>query len=160
MTYTLIDSVTLGSSASSVTFSSIDQSFGDLILTWETKVTASYSYVQVKLNADSGNNYSIVYMAGTGSTATSSSSSSGGFYPTQQTYPESTSTSFGNLEFMDYSVTDKHKSILSRSNNSSLATQASAFRWANTAAITTIEFATPLQTMAVGANFYLWGIAK
>ena len=55
-TYTLINSTTLSSSASTVTFSSIPTG-GDLAIVVETTLTGSAS-INFRLNNDSGSNYS------------------------------------------------------------------------------------------------------
>jgi hypothetical protein len=71
-TYTLIDSVTLGASAASVTFSSISATGkGDLVLVSNVIVANGYE-AGVRFNSDSGNNYTMVNMRGTGSSTSSS----------------------------------------------------------------------------------------
>ena len=63
-------------------------------------------------------------------------------------------------DFMDYSVTDKHKPVLSRAG--SLGKEVTAFhtRWPSTAAITSIQLiAGASDTWIVGSTFALYGIA-
>ena len=133
-TYTLLDSVTLVSSASSVTFSSISQDYGDLILV-SNHATTGGADIRFRVNGDTGSNYSWVQMYGTGSSAASNSTTSDHFFD------YGTPTSLGAtiaVQFMDYSATDKHKSVLARRDWSAALALAAAGRWANTSAITTI----------------------
>lgn len=158
-TYDLIDSVTLASSASSVTFSSITQDYRDLILVGEVKGATVGVQSTFRLNSDSGSNYSYVVMRGNGSTAISASNTSD---KGVITYSGSGTPTIANLflvSFFDYSVTDKHKSVLVRSDNSS-ATNALANRWANTASITSIQIIdSGGNSFASGSTFYLYGVA-
>jgi hypothetical protein len=143
-TYTLIDSVTLGSSASSVTFSSIDQTYGDLVLS-----TQANTSVLLRVNGDSGANYSFVYMYGS-SGGTGSAASTGGTLANIGTN--------GLAEINDYSATDKHKTIISRYNLSTFV-EARATRWESTAAITSLLLYTG-SSFNAGSTFFLYGIAK
>ena len=154
-TYDLLDSVTLASSASSVTFSSIDQSYGDLIFVFEgTGSSTGYSTLQV--NGDTASNYSQVEMRGNGSSASSLAF-------TANTLINRPVFISGNRvmltsQLMDYSATDKHKTVLSRGGTENTETVAIAARWANTAAITSITM--NFSNFAAGSTFYLYGIAK
>lgn len=60
-------------------------------------------------------------------------------------------------QIMDYSVTDKHKTILTRFDYASNGTNARALRWANTSAITSITLDS--NTYPAGFTVALYGIA-
>ena len=161
MTYTLIDSVTLASSAASVTFSSIDQSYGDLVLviSGSSGATASNRY---RVNGLSTTIYNSVIMEGNGSSTTSYS-----FANTNSGLAAWLDISAGNsfnylFQFMDYSATDKHKSVLGRWNSAGVEVGSVAGRVAITAAITSIEmYNSPGGNYyAAGSTFHLYGIAK
>jgi hypothetical protein len=151
-TYDLLESVTLASAASSVTFSSIDQSYGDLILTISSTGSGN---TYVRFNSDSGSNYSSVSMAGDGS-STSSYAATEAFGRLSNASRNSTPSIYVG-QIMDYSATDKHKSWLSRENISTFVA-AIAGRWANTSAITQIELVSG--TYNSGSVISLYGIAK
>jgi len=159
-TYTLIDSTVLGSSASSVTFSSISQDYRDLVLVVEL-VSTNTSFAALRFNSDSGSNYSNVWMQGDGSTASSSSQTTTyirGFSSAARTNPI-----MATFQIMDYSATDKHKSTLTRSLDPGLSTPvdktvAYAGRWASTSAITQIDVVAISNSYDVGSTFYLYGI--
>jgi hypothetical protein len=161
-TYTLIDSVTLGSSASSVTFSSISAAGkGDLVLVVDASVSDSSSYSQLRFNSDSGSNYPVVNMSGNGSAAASSSSASNN--NVQLNYEVGLSNSsnfFAKAEILDYSATDKHKSVLVRNGQAGTATEARAVRWANNAAITEINLTLVPGTYAIGSTFNLYQLVS
>jgi len=154
-TYTPLATVTLGSSAASVTFSSIPATYRDLIFVFNGGVISGAHNLSVAFNSDTtSGNYSGVAMSGTGSSASS-----------VLILPRLLND-FGYLEanqavfitqFMDYSATDKHKTYLSRSNNAANGVSAVAGRWANTAAITSIAL-TSGANFATGTTFSLYGI--
>jgi hypothetical protein len=141
-TYTLIDSTVLGSSASSVTFSSIPADYRDLVLVVETDTA-----VWLRPNSDSGTNYSAVFMYGSGG-GTGSGSGTG--------FTLANIGANGMAQIFDYSATDKHKTILSKYNLPTYV-EARASRWADTSAITSLLLDCS-STFASGSTFYLYGI--
>lgn len=156
-TYDLLDSVTLASSAASVSFSSISQDYRDLILICDASHTEDVTKsLIVRFNGDTGSNYSYVLM----DTGPSSYGGTGTNFLVGQT-TASTTKSMTILQMMDYSATDKHKSGLNRLNRPTGAAaiiEASAVRWANTSAITAIDIIST-GTIATGSTFYLYGIS-
>lgn len=163
-TYDLLDSVTLSSSASSVSFSGISQSYRDLVLMLDGATNATTSVLlQLRFNGDSTGSYSYVYMEGNGSTAASSSASGQPQIYSGRTWGYQNETGSAIINIMDYSATDKHKSVLLRQNT--LAPSAAytlvsqvAGRWANTSAITSVEIRSN-NAYAAGLTAYLYGVA-
>lgn len=155
---TPLANITLSSSASTVTFSSISGSYRDLLLvvSANTSVTTDNAF---RVNSDSGSNYSTVVMYGTGSSAASSSDSgSYGFVG----YSNTTEYAAQITHFMDYSATDKHKTIISRYGPAGNYVIARAARWASTSAITSITLyaGTPGgTTFTSGSTFALYGVS-
>lgn len=158
-TYTALANITLGTAASSVTFGSIPATYRDLICVVSVKQTSASSYTLFRVNGDTGSNYTEVQMYGDGSTTFSDDYSRGFIGLLTQFFESTTNSTQGNITFMDYSATDKHKSILFRSDLPSSATNAVAARWANTAAITSINFSVFTGNFAVGSTFNLYGIS-
>jgi hypothetical protein len=155
-TYTALATVTLGSSASSVTFSSIPATYRDLVLLFGGKSTsASLVEMLARINGDSGSNYSRVSMFGGEGFLGSSSSTQTAILPHNF---NSTDGDFI-LQCMDYSATDKHKTFLARDGIATVVTAAVATRWANTAAITSIELTAPTVSFAANSVFSLYGIS-
>jgi hypothetical protein len=158
-TYTALATVTLGSSASSVTFSSIPATYRDLVLVHAgTSSNGSLNSLLLRFNGDSGSNYTLVYMEGNGSSANSGTGSGTGV---NAGFTVSSPVSNNITQIMDYSATDKHKTVLSRKNTSSSNANAQASRWANTAAITSIVCTVDSgATFSTGSTFNLYGIAS
>ena len=160
-TYTLIDSVTLTSSAASVTFSSIDQSYGDYVLSMNL-TTAGNATFGLRFNNDTGTNYHGLFMDGNG-TATESAKWNPSDRIILNTYSMTlnTSPSLVTVQIFDATATDKHKSVLTRGNRVDQATTAIASRWASTAAINRIDILQfNLQDFTTGSTFFLYGIEK
>jgi len=147
-TYDLLDSTTLASSASSVTFSSISQDYRDLVL------VVGWGYADFRFNSDTGSNYSKVVMAGRSAGASSASGTGTVIGPQYASSVAGVSI----LQIMDYSATDKHKSCLLRISSNASVTEATAGRWANTAALTAIEVRGT--TFPADTTFHLFGIAS
>jgi hypothetical protein len=157
-TYTLIDSRTLASSATSVEFTSIDQSYGDLVLVLSATSSAGANRSAfAQFNSDAGSNYSEVLMIGDGSSPSSSTRAATNI---GVGVVGATSPSLNITSIMDYSATDKQKTLLSRQNNTELYTIARAGRWASTSAITSIYLFPNSDQFATGSTFFLYGIAK
>lgn len=156
-TYTPLANITLASSAASVTFSSISQAYSDLVLVVSPIDAAGFSNVRVQVNGDTGSNYYWVRMLGDGSAAASSSGTTGGGAGGAAYVVSSTERMSSITQIMDYSATDKHKTILTREDSPAYNTVALATRWANTAAITSLKVLGG--TYAAGSTFALYGIA-
>jgi hypothetical protein len=155
-TYTPLATVTLTSSASSVTFSNIPATYRDLILVISGTATATRNII-CRFNGDSGSNYSEVLAFGTGSSLGSST--------TALTYLSqgalSTGQSQSTYQIMDYSATDKHKSVLIRQNLPAVEVKMAAGRWASTSALTSIALSlegTGSPAFASGTTFNLFGV--
>lgn len=161
-TYDLIASNVLGSSAASVTFSSIPATSRDLVLVVNALGATGYVHAELRFNSDSGTNYSYVYMSGNGSSTDSSSGSSQTAAKSTRAVANDTTRGVAIIQIQDYSATDKHKTALFRTNLSSDVVSAAATRWANTAAINSIEVlnTTSAVQFAAGSSFYLYGIVS
>jgi len=132
----------------SVIFSSIPATYRDLVLV--VSGTHSASVIErIYLNGDTTQaNYSRVVMYGTGSVAGSVS-----FTDWQIANVDSTQANLI-VNFMDYSATDKHKTYILRSNSTSKEVAASANRWANTSAVTSITYTANTGTFTGTISLY------
>ncbi len=71
-TYVPISTTTLGSNASTVSFSSIPGTYTDLVIVMGVISTSNTGhYVYLQYNGDTGSNYSTTILTGTGSSAVS-----------------------------------------------------------------------------------------
>ena len=158
-TYTPIASQTLGSSAASVTFSSLPQNYTDLILVMNSTLQGNYNEY-VRINNDTSSLYSVTYMTGNGSTTLSSraSNQSNGFY--FDAYGGSSTTAgVGILNFQNYSNTATFKTVLSRYSNATSEAMASVGLYRSTNAINTITIYVGTNNFASGSTFTLYGVA-
>ena len=159
--FTVLGNTTLATASSTVTFSSIPGGYKDLVLVVNAATTSNYSGASFRLNGDTGTNYSAVRASGDGSSAssTSASASAAGYLTFNAAAP---TTEANNIvaEFLDFSATNKHKTVLVRSGSTSGAApgvEMIANRWANTAAITTLLVFTG-SSFAAGSTFRLLGV--
>lgn len=157
--YVPLANITLGSSAASVTFSSISQAYRDLVFVVNATASSGTPNLAFQFNGDTASNYTVVTMEGTGS-VTSSASGSLAFGVTGVNSPD-LSTTIGSsiIQVMDYTATDKHKTSLGRGNNTANGVTAAATRWANTAAITSVLLKPNSSTFAAGSTFALYGVS-
>jgi len=152
-----IGSITLDSTAASVTFGSIPATYRDLVLVVDCEATSNLD-AAVRYNGDTGSNYSYVLMRGA-----SSGTFSGATGSSDRVYLNTSALSTDNrgtyiLQVMDYSATDKHKTSLHRTNyNDTAIVGAFAARWANTNAITSLEVFANTSSFKVGSTFTLYG---
>ena len=156
-TYTPIATTNLGS-ASSYTFTSIPQTYTDLILIVNDVVNTSTNQgCYVLYNNDSGNNYSRTALRASGSTASSFSQSNnpqlalGAGGSTNNPKPDI-------AYIMNYSNTTTYKTTLSRGNDAGGGLDAMVHLWRNTAAITSITICENTGTFSTDATATLYGI--
>jgi hypothetical protein len=155
-TYIPLQTITLGSAASSVTFASIPQTYRDLVLVINGAMPNSGGEPYARLNSDSAVNYSAVRMTGEGSNVSSAAFTSNrlGFF---FTYGSELANVIVSL--MDYSATDKHKTTLSRGSQAAgRGVAAWLSRWANTDAVTSIAISHEGGDYPSGVTFSLYGI--
>lgn len=158
-TYTPIASTTLSSSQSTVTFSNLDTAAAgmrDLILVMRATGATGGGNFRLAFNSSTAN-FTRVYMTGSGSSASSGSQSDS--LITDNAFWNTTSATMSIVHIFDFSQTNKHKSVLARSDNAANGTDANALRWANTSAITSITIDSNLSSQfASGSTFSLWGV--
>jgi hypothetical protein len=149
--YTVIENQTLSTSVSSVTMTGISGSYKDLVLIVGANTGASFAAFQLTLNGDTGSNYHRVFMRGDGSSATSGVTSGAARLETYGTVGDSVTQ----VDIMDYSKTDKHKSVLIAFANATNVVSRLAGRWADTSAITSL---TVTGNYPAGSTFRLLGV--
>jgi len=152
ITYEPIATTTLGTSAASVTFSSIPGTYTDLILVVNGTSTATNGN-EMQFNGDTGNNYSFTLLYGNGSTATSSRNSNISFAYAGRT---NTNQSVSITQIMNYANTTTYKTVLTRANSNGDIVMANVSTWRSTSAITSLVYAGA--TFNSGTVFTLYGI--
>jgi hypothetical protein len=158
-TYEPIASIILGTTATSVTFSSVPQTYTDLILIATTKRNATglgEANMQLTVNGDTSAAYSTTLLFESPSSTRQANTSTfdyasgtcgdGGFI-------------FNSINLMNYSNTTTHKTVLTRNgyNQTNPQVRLAVGVWRNTAAITSLTM-TPASGFAIGSTFNLYGI--
>lgn len=159
-TYEPIATNTLGSNTATVTFSSISQSYTDLVLVLNGGCSGGTEQdTYVVINGDTGSNYSQTYMAGNGSSASSgraanvSDATIG--YPIRPTLVTSIICNFQN-----YSNSTAYKTWISKDASADSLMFTVVGLWRNTNAITSLLFKPSNgRDFLAGSTFTLYGIA-
>jgi hypothetical protein len=155
-TYEPIATTTLGSSQASVTFSSISNSYTDLVVIISGK-TSTDTGLPMQFNSDDSSNYSgtLIYGAGTSSASERSSNQIA-----MQSMGRMDSTSGnGIFHFMNYSNTTTYKTVISRGNNANSIVITNVGLWRSTSAINSIKFMVEgAATYSSGTTFTIYGI--
>lgn len=166
-TMKLIAKSVLGSSAASVTFSSIPSTYTDLLIVHSARTTAivgvNWAIVHINPNGSSANG-SFRELFGNGSTAGSGTGLRihGGFV----TPADNTSNTFGSSEiYIPNYAGSTNKSFsttgLSENNATAALIDVAASLWSSTAAITSIDIVPGQGTnFATNSSFFLYGITK
>lgn len=151
----LISQQVLSSPAATVTFSSIPQTFRDLVITNDVPQTTTFNNILTRFNGDTGSNYLVVNMvAGTSAFSQTGSGSSANFG-----FTSDSARTNAMVTIFDYTQTNKHKSSIGRFNAATTRADLDVERWANTAAITSIEIRWLSGDLPTGSTFTLYGIS-
>lgn len=162
-----ISSTTLGSSAASVTFSSIPQTYTDLIVRCSTRSVAGtpYEMMAIQLNGSAAANYSETFMWGTGSIAVSTRDTAQTYsYPAVTSCGADTANTFGTTEIIIPNYTSAAYKLLSihsaqETNNATARLGPVAGLWSQTTAVSSIVLTVLVGTsFAAGSTFHLYGI--
>lgn len=156
-TYTLIANTGL-SGASGVTFSSIPATYTDLVIIVNGQVAASTQNLNLRINSDTGTNYSRVFMSSTGS-ATDTSRESNYAYITLDRYGYfTTNNTTMKIDIFDYANTTTYKNVISRSSGPDGVGAVVGVWKATPAAINTIYCYLSGSTWTAGSTAKLYGI--
>jgi hypothetical protein len=162
--YELISTQVLGSNASSVTFSSIPQTYSHLQLRWVAQTNSNPSVLRARFNSDStGANYTRHYFYTDGSSVGSVGSTSQGWSEMGPLDVGTNTFAVGVVDILDYSKTSKNKttrSFAAKRGSSNPFIYLASSLWISTAAITQIELAEAFygQNLLTGSRFSLYGI--
>lgn len=156
-TYEPIATTTLSSTSATVTFSTISGAYTDLILVADFSVSAGGDNL-VRFNSDTGSNYSVTVLAGTGSATGSGRSSSQTSYNPNWNSDQTSQRIIITHQIQNYSNSTTYKTLLTRLNNASNQTVASVGLWRSTSAITSIDLLRTTGSYNSGSTFTIYGI--
>ena len=148
---TALATITLQQPSSIVTFSSIPNTYRDLILIVDHPSLGSLNEMVALFNSDTGANYFRVYMEGRASTGTAAQQQSKAYVGA---YGTARATLI--MQIFDYAQTNKQKIVLARGDSTD-GTKATAVRWANTAAITSLTLSMDTINLPSGTILSLYG---
>lgn len=155
--YIPIYTTTLAASAPAVFMANLPQNYSELILIIDANQGAISANANAYINADKGANYSRVRVYGNGSA---------GYSDVSYTRSDLGSIFIGSsnqnglsiTNFMNYSSTSQHKTVVTRVNSESYVSL-QIYAWENTSAMTSLEIASATANdFAAGSTFSLIGI--
>jgi|688.fasta_scaffold215351_4 hypothetical protein len=157
-TYTPIATNTLGSAASSVTFSSIPSTYTDLILIENYSLASSGSQSVVTLNGTSST-YSNTNLYGNGTSAFSSRFTGVGGFGSSPGIGDTANQIITMIRhFNNYSNSTTYKNCMQRKSDALDNTWATIGLWQSTSAITSITCTSFSGNYNSGSTFTLYGI--
>ena len=155
-TYEPIASVTLGSNSATFSFTSIPADYTDLVLIGNWKASGAAS-MEIRANSDTGSNYSMTYLLGNGSTASSSRAPNTLF--NTNVYGPANGDVVGFFHFMSYANTNVYKTLLCGGGSAGQIVGRHVGLWRSTAAINSLSFSIYVgETYTAGSTFSLFGI--
>lgn len=172
-TYTLISSNVLSATTASITFSSIPQTYTDLVLRMSYRTDAAGlfgSNPAIRFNSDSAANYSYTFLEGNGSAASSTRESSiNALYMQSSDSAGNTANTFTSNEVYIPNYTGTANKPISQfkvgeQNATAAEMHAFASLYRGSSAISTILIAAASNMVSnnfvSGSSFYLYGIKK
>ena len=157
-TYVPLATITLASTDSEVVFSSIPATYRDLIVVCSVRNSGTTDgFLGLRFNGDTATNITNVWMFGRNS-STDSAANTDSLTLGMQLNETGNSFDTHIYNIMDYSATDKHKTILARSHAGTAELRMGAARWADTSAINEIKISLNTGTLSSGSIFSLYGI--
>ena len=157
ITYTPIARQVLASSAATVTISDIPSTYTDLVFVFEGTATGSFADIGLRVNGDTGSNYSDTLLYGTGS-AVGSTRHSNLTYARGWYLSASSTRGITRIDFLNYSNTTTNKTFIGRNDIAATELEATVGLWRNTAAITSISITPQGTSVAAGSTVTLYGI--
>lgn len=167
VTYALIASNTLSSAASSVSFSSIPNTYSDLILRFSARSDAAVQTTGVKIviNNSTSSIYTATGLIGSGNTVTANrETATPNLYIARANGANTTADTFSNYEyyFLDYLSSQKKSfscyGALENNSTSNNWIDANAGLFNSTAAITALKLQTNSGNFVAGSSFFLYGV--
>lgn len=162
-TYTPIATQTHPGGGGVINFTSVPQTYTDLILIMNTGIAGSGGSMYVRFNGDSGANYSQTILRGSGSAVTSTRYSGSLIYLDYNGPTLGSASSNYIVQLNNYSNTTTNKTVLVRTNatiGSGTGVEAHVGVWRTNSAITSLSIGPTGGAIFGGSTFTLYGILK
>lgn len=161
-TYEKIQTTTLGSATSTISFTGVSSAYTDIILAFALKSNSSNNPTLRLTFNGSSTGYSGRQMYGNGVAPGSNNNTNAAFISIARSAGSPTpsgETALLLLHVMDYTNTNKYKTIFAQYNSNSTGGELDVGLWQNTAAINQIDIVSPTSNdFAVGSVVTLYGI--
>ena len=161
-TYTPIATSTITSSSSAITFSSVPQTYTDLVVVINSKFTqTSGRFISLQYNSDTGANYTSVYLLGQ-SSGTATAYATGNSSARIGNGSASSASGSCVASIFDYTNATTYKTSSGRTGSNEFAITYMA-TWKSTAAISTVTVTCDTASsnaFATGSTFSLYGIKR
>jgi hypothetical protein len=158
-TYTSLATQTLSSNTATITFSSISQSYTDLVIVVNGGQSVATANAYFQFNNDTTALYSNVYMSGNGTTAVTARVADQNFIRMDYYGWETSLNGNAIINIQNYSNTTTYKTALIRYNTAGYGTSAIVGTWRSTSAINRVDIKSEAYAWLSGSTFTLYGIA-
>lgn len=150
--------ITLQAAASQIVFSSIPVTYRDLVIVADVAIDANTD-VGLRFDGDTGSNYSHVLMRAYNNETNTSTNTFDRIYWSQSSV--TTGNRFtGTAQVVDYAMTNKHKTVLTRSvyvGGLGTFVETKVNRWASNSAVDTITLLPGSGSFTAGSTLALYG---
>ena len=158
-TYDKLATTTLGSNTAQITFSSIDQTYTDLVLIINYKLNAANGNVLVRCNGDTGNNYNYNTMYNNGASVGSGWGNAFSGLLVGGVVSNSVDESVITLQLQSYANTATYKTGSARGNDAVSSVDRTGCMWKSTAAINSLTILNNASNQFLtNSMFTLYGI--
>lgn len=161
-TYEPIQEQTLTGTVNNVEFTSIPQTYTDLIIVSTPTQNTGYNQLNIQFNSDTGNYYSSTWLTGSNNTAFSGRvSNTSAAYLSSYAGPGTTAGNFVCIShIMNYSNSTTLKTVISRAGNPGTGTdvELTVGLWRSSSAITSLKIFLGTNSFVSGSRFVLYGI--
>lgn len=160
-TYSTIATYTATGNIADYTFSSIPGTYTDLIITGSGITCSLTQTMYMRVNGDTGSNYSFTYINGNGTSVSggaSSNTAAGLQLGLSLVGMSSTNPAMFNAFINNYANTNTFKACCSRAGLSNAETESSVSMWRSTSAITSLTLRPSSGNWQSGTTFTLYGI--
>ena len=156
--YVPLATKTLTATQSTVTFSSISQSYRDLILVVQANYGTATSGYYLRFNNDTTAVYGFSYLNASSTSVSGGRVTSMTFIPVNYAYPSSTNPALSTWHIFDYSDTSKTKPVVHRAGVAESETEMDTGIWRSASAISTVSVISN-NVFGVGSTFSLYGVS-
>jgi len=157
-TYTPIASQTTTGTTALISFTNVPQTYQDLVLVCQSKISTSFADIGLQFNNDTGANYADVLIVGYVSTAAGGTHNNANFL---RGWYLSSSETYTMINLMDYRNTTNYKQVIGRSATvSANEIEVAAGSYRSTSPITTITLTPQAANFLANSTFNLYGIAS